>query len=97
MHSDHAGIVYSQVTILTPKSETVTSLHHISVTVAGMPGAPTTLFINGELTKVDTIRIDGLLDFINIEVPDGPLELMVQSRSSQGKLFEASRSIHILG
>jgi len=63
----------AQLVMLDPRPGAVTDLHRITVTLAGKPDSDVSLFINGENRGQDKVRVDGLLDFINIKVPSGPI------------------------
>lgn len=89
--------LFAQVLILDPKENAVSKLNHISVTIAGKAGSQAELFINGVSTASDIIRIDGLLDFLSIEVPAGPVVIRADAVGAGGRLFTAERSIHVLG
>ncbi len=90
-------VIFGQVIILEPKDGAVSRINHISVTIAGKAGAPASLFINNTGTAQEIVRIDGLLDFVNIEVPVGPVIIRVEAEGASGRIFTAERSIHILG
>jgi len=87
----------AQVIIIDPQENATSSLRHISVTIAGKAGSETILFINNTKVASDTIRIDGLLDFVSIEVPEGPVNLRVELTNAAGRLFTAEKNIHVLG
>ena len=83
--------------LLEPKENAISRVNHISVTIAGKAGASAKLFINDSVVVENTIRIDGLLDFINVEVPVGPVNVRVEAMGLAGRTFIAKRSIHVLG
>ncbi len=87
----------AQVVIISPAEESVHQLHRIPVIVSGRPGAEVKLFGNDSLLAQAAIRIDGLLDFLNVEVPSGPVELRVETELGNGRTLEDYRHIHILG
>ena len=89
--------LHSQVVILSPQNESVESLHHVAVIIVGKPGAEAKCYVNGELSQTGIVRIDGKYDFLNIEVPDGPVEIKVESRGARNKMVSAIRKFHILG
>lgn len=89
--------VFGQVIILSPDQGAVTSLHHVAVTVAGKPGAQNKLFMNGEPVTEGQFRIDGLYDFLNVVVPDGPVTLRVEAIGAGDRLFAVEKQIHVLG
>jgi len=92
-----ASAVFAQVIMLEPKDQAVSSLNHISVTIAGKAGSQASLFVNNVEAQSDIIRIDGLLDFLNVEVPAGPVKLRVEAEGAGGRTFTAEKSIHVLG
>lgn len=75
----------------------MTKLHRIAVTIAGKPGTPATLLINDTFVDSAEVRGDGLYDFINVEVPSGPIELKLQSKMKTGMTMTTTRTIHVLG
>ncbi|MEA3287228.1 MAG: hypothetical protein U9Q77_07625, partial [Candidatus Marinimicrobia bacterium] len=92
-----ATAIFAQVIILEPKDGAVSRINKISVTIAGKAGAPATLFINGSEAAHEIIRIDGLLDFLNVEAPAGPVNIKVEAEGASGRIFTAERGIHVLG
>lgn len=89
--------LHSQMVILSPKENSMHSLHHIAITVIGKPGAPTWVYVNGQPADSGQIRIDGKYDFLNINVPDGPVEIRAEAKGVRDKIFKAIRHVHILG
>lgn len=89
--------LFAQVIMLEPKDKAVSKLNHISVTVAGKAGSPAKLYVNDVQIAEDVIRIDGLLDFLNIEVPSGPVILRAEAIGAADRVFKAEKSIHVLG
>lgn len=87
----------AQTLILNPEDHAVTELHHIAVTVMGKPSAETKLFLNNALVSEGKIRIDGIFDFLNISVPDGPILLRVESIGVGNRVYIAEKTIHVLG
>ncbi len=87
----------AQVVMLQPPPNQVTSLHRVSVTVAGKAGVEATLYIDDLVAAKDTIRIDGLLDFLNVEVPSGPVQIKVTALGAGERTYSAERSIHVIG
>ena len=92
-----SAALFGQVLMLEPKDGATSKLNHISVTIAGKAGANATLFVNETEVASNTIRIDGLLDFLNVEVPIGPVSLKVVAEGAGDRLFVAERTIHVLG
>jgi len=87
----------SQIRIKYPDENSVHALHHIAVTVVAKPGAPAWLYINEQLADSGKVRIDGKYDFLNVEVPDGPVTIRTEVRGARNKIYKAIRHVHILG
>lgn len=92
-----SSTLFAQVIMLQPKDGAISRLDHISVTIAGKAGSPAKLFINDSLMMENEIRIDGILDFLNIQVPIGPINIRVEAVGARDKIFTAEKSIHVLG
>ncbi|MCF7801795.1 MAG: hypothetical protein K9N34_07225 [Candidatus Marinimicrobia bacterium] len=91
------GVVRAQMVIVSPPANSVSSSDRIAVTVIGKPGEDATLYINEEETAKGTIRIDGIYDFLNVEVPRGPVHIKVEAPGARNRIFTAERDIHIIG
>ncbi|MBC8376274.1 MAG: hypothetical protein H8E26_09515 [FCB group bacterium] len=89
--------LFAQILMLEPKDNAVSKLNNISVTVAGKAGSPATLFVNDVEVASEVIRIDGLLDFLSVRVPAGPVSLRVEALGVGDKTFTAEKKIHVLG
>ena len=89
--------LFSQILILEPKDNAVSKLNSIAVTVAGKAGSPATLFVNDVEVASEIIRIDGLLDFLSVRVPSGPVTLRVEALGASDRTFTAEKKIHVLG
>lgn len=88
----------SQIEILSPNDSSVIGLNRIAVTVRSIPKTEIELAVNGNSVRRDTIRIDGLLDFLNVEVPAGNIIIEVRQLRRDGTTFQsAKRNLHILG
>jgi len=87
----------AQLVLLQPTPESVTALHHISVTVAGKAGAEVDLLVNGEQRQRGKVRVDGLLDFINVKVPSGEVNITVTAKGRAGRIYSVDRKIHVFG
>jgi hypothetical protein len=92
-----AASLHGQMIIKSPKKNSVLEQHRIGVTVLGKPGAKTWLYVNDVPADSGEIRIDGLYDFLNIEVPDGPIELRTEAVGAGNRLFKAVQQLHIVG
>jgi len=89
--------VFAQVLILEPKDNAVSNLRHVAVTVAGKAGSPVKLYVNDALAAEDVMRIDGMLDFLSVEVPPGPVTLRAEAIGVSDRTFVAEKKIHVLG
>ncbi|NQT62734.1 MAG: hypothetical protein HQ556_07235 [Candidatus Marinimicrobia bacterium] len=89
--------LFAQILMLEPKDNAVSKLNNISVTVAGKAGSPAKLFVNDVEVASEIIRIDGLLDFLSVRVPAGPVTLKVEAVGVGDKIFSAEKKIHVLG
>jgi len=87
----------AQLLILSPEENAVTQLHHIAVTVIGKPSVQVTLFLNDNPVAQGQIRIDGIYDFLNVDMPDGPTTLRVEALGAGNRVFMAERTVHVLG
>jgi len=86
-----------QALILNPHEGSLSNLNRLAVTVMGKPNAPTKLYVNEELAAEGTIRIDGVYDYLNVKVPDGPVKFKVEVVGARNRVFTAERSVHVLG
>jgi len=87
----------AQMVIQSPGENSVHSLQHICVTVIGKPGAPTWLYVNGQRADSGQVRIDGIYDFLNVDVPYGPVEIRAEAKGARDRMYKAVRHVHILG
>jgi len=92
-----SSTIFAQVLILEPKDNAVSNLNRISVTVAGMAGSPVKLFANDALVADGVMRIDGMHDFLSVEVPAGPVTLRAEAVGAGERTFTAEKKIHVLG
>ncbi|MFA6793143.1 MAG: hypothetical protein WCS29_04585 [Candidatus Neomarinimicrobiota bacterium] len=92
-----AGGLQAQMFILNPAENAVSELHRIAVTVMGKPSAEATLYVNNTQVSSGEIRVDGVYDFLNIPVPDGPVTIRVEAPGAGGRIFTAERNMHVLG
>jgi hypothetical protein len=90
---------YGQLIEITdPKDGAVSMLHSQFVTIRSTAGTKTELWVNGELTRKGVVRIDGIEDFLNLDVPDGDVTFEVRLVNPDGSLItSATRKMHILG
>jgi hypothetical protein len=86
-----------QMLIKAPVKNEVIDQNRIAVTVIGKPGEKTWLFVNGVPADSGEIRIDGRYDFLNIEVPVGPIELRAEAVGAGKRVFKAVQNVHIVG
>ena len=91
------SVLPAQMLILNPAENSATNLHHIAISVVGKPSAEAKLYVNNELMSTGKIRVDGVFDFLNINVPDGPVSLRVEALGALNRLYSAERNIHIMG
>ncbi len=89
--------IFAQIIMIEPKDNAVSKLNNISVTVAGKAGSPAKLFVNDVEVASEVIRIDGLLDFLSVRVPAGPVTLRVEALGAADRTFTAEKKIHVLG
>ncbi|MDD4960646.1 MAG: hypothetical protein PHX07_00225 [Candidatus Marinimicrobia bacterium] len=92
-----AGGLHAQMLILNPAENAVSELHRIAVTVMGKPSAEATLYINNNPVSSGELRVDGIYDFLNIPVPEGPVTIRVEAPGAGERIFVAERNIHVLG
>jgi hypothetical protein len=83
--------------MLEPKDNAVSARNTLAVTVAGQAGAPVKLFVNDVEVADEIIRIDGLLDFLSVSVPPGPVTLRAEVVGAGDRIFTAQKNIHVLG
>jgi hypothetical protein len=90
---------FAQLQILTPAQDgTVSSLTRQVVTAQSVSGFDAELYVNGSFAAKRTVRLDGLVDFINVEVPQGDVEFEVRIVNPDGTVaFYEKRTMHILG
>ncbi len=93
------GTASAQLEIVTPAQDsTVSSLTRQAVTARSVSGFDAELYMNGKFALKRVVRLDGLVDFINIEVPQGPVEFEVRIMNPDGTVaFSEKRVMHILG
>ncbi|MCF7824633.1 MAG: hypothetical protein K9N35_10735 [Candidatus Marinimicrobia bacterium] len=92
-----SAVLSAQSVILSPLEDSSTDINHIAVSALGKRNTVATLFVNGEEVAQDTFRIDGIVEFVNIEVPDGPVELKITTIGTTGQSFSTERHIHVIG
>lgn len=89
--------LHGQMIIKHPKKESVIEKERIFVTVLGKPGAKTWLYVNDVPADSGIIRIDGIHDFLSVDVPEGPVTLRAEAIGAGGRLFSAERVVQIVG
>ena len=87
----------AQVILMSPKANEVVPINVIAVTVVGKANAEVDLYINDSFVRMDTVRVDGMLDFLNVNVPYGPVNVKVLTTNAAGREFATERAIHVLG
>ncbi|MBP6671576.1 MAG: hypothetical protein KA247_00425 [Bacteroidetes bacterium] len=93
------GTAYSQLEIVSPAQDsTVSALTRQVVTARSVSGFEAEVYVNGIFALKKVVRMDGLVDFINIEVPQGGVEFEVRIVNPDGTVaFSEKRMMHILG
>ena len=89
--------VSAQMIMRSPKKNVAIEKQRIAVTVVGKVGAKTWIYVNNALADSGKIRIDGKYDFLNIKVPEGPVELRTEAVGAGNRIFKATRRVHIVG
>ena len=93
-----SSLATAQLEIVSPKNGTVSILHSQAVTVRSIPFSSVDLYINGRIVKTAEVRVDGLVDFLNVTVPSGDVRIDVASKGSDLLSSpERSRTIHVVG
>ncbi len=88
----------AQLEILAPANGTVSTLHSQTVTAKTMAGFDAQIWVNGNLAMKGKVRPDGIIDFINVQVPSGDDTLLVRLVNPDGsEIFSDTRMIHVLG
>ncbi|HEX2191310.1 MAG TPA: hypothetical protein VHG51_20535, partial [Longimicrobiaceae bacterium] len=85
------------VAIVAPTDGTVIGTNRLYVGVRGEPGAPVRLYDGGRLLGEGTLRPDGALDFIGVEVAPGPHRLRVWTLNSWKRERWDSVAVHRSG
>jgi hypothetical protein len=90
---------FAQLQILTPAQDGMVSpLTRQVVTAQSVSGFDAELYVNGTFAQRRAVRQDGLVDFINVEVPQGNIEFEVRIVNPDGTVaFYEKRTMHILG
>ena len=92
------NVVAQMIQILTPSNGTVSKLHSQVVTAKGWEGFDAQLWMNGTLAQSGKIRQDGIIDFMNVNVPSGDVKFEARLVNPDGSIVENdSVKIHILG
>ncbi len=84
-----------RLTIITPQQNEVSMMTRQAVIINGTPGIKVALSVNGVAVDTGTVRTDGVYDFLNISVKQGPVTFSVAAISSSNETD--SVSIHISG
>jgi len=85
------------VRIEAPADGLVSYRDRIAVIARGFPGAPMTLWVNGEAVDTLTVRADMKADFLNVSVPPGPVAVAVTQAAPGGGAVADSVGIHVVG
>jgi hypothetical protein len=87
----------AQIQIESPLEGSASALTRQAVIVKGWPSTDAELYVNGTLAMKDKIRIDGIVDFLNVEVEPGDVVFEVRMVNPDGsRISSATRTIHIL-
>ena len=94
-----AASASAQVEIISPAQDsTVSALTRQAVTARSVAGFDAELWVNGVFAMKKAVRKDDLVDFINVEVPQGPVEFEVRIVNPDGSVaFFEKRTMHVLG
>ena len=89
---------FGQIRIISPKKGSVSALNRQAVTVQAPPNSSVQLLMNDVTIRTDVVRIDGLLDFLNIEVPEGDVQFKVNLLDKLNNIKASDEiKMHILG
>jgi len=84
--------------VVSPEENSVSMLHSQAVIVRAPAGSAVELYVNGRFMKSDIARIDGVVDFLNIEVPAGDVNFDIRMPHADSTVNgSVNRRIHILG
>jgi hypothetical protein len=92
-----AASLRGQMIIKSPPKNSALEQKHVAVTVIGKAGAKAWLYVNNVPADSGKIRIDGKYDFLNVKVPDGPVELRAEAVGAGDRIFKAVQQVHIVG
>lgn len=91
-----AGALQAQMLkIVSPEKNSVSLMTRQAVIVSGRPNTNVVLYANGAAVDSAAIRPDGVADFLNIPVLQGPVLFVVKSNNGVGE--SDSVKIHIAG
>lgn len=85
------------VRVFSPADGTVVTTNRTYVGVQGEPGAQVRLFAGGRQVGEATLRPDGRMDFVNVEIAEGPQAIRVWMRNSWGTERWDSIAVHRSG
>jgi len=90
---------YAQmIQIISPSNGTVSKLHNQVVTAKGWDGFDIQLWVNGSLAQTGKVRPDGVIDFMDVNVPSGDVKIETRIVNPDGSLIDVdSVKLHILG
>ncbi|MFZ4622320.1 MAG: hypothetical protein ACOYNS_17290, partial [Bacteroidota bacterium] len=93
------GTAFAQLEIISPAQDsTVSGLTRQVVTARSVSGFDAEIYVNGVFALKRVVRLDGLVDFINVPVPQGDVEFEVRIVNPDGTVaFAEKRMMHILG
>ena len=85
------------VAFFAPVDGTVLATDRLFVGVRGEPGRPVTLFDGDSMLANGTTRLDGVHDFINVQLGAGPHRLRARLDNSWGQARWDSATVHVNG
>ncbi len=86
------------IKITYPEDGTISSLRSQAVVAKGWVGFDAELWVNGVQAKRGAIRTDGVIDFVNVQVPNGEVVLEARLVNPDGSpIGSDSIKIHVLG
>ena len=86
------------IQIVSPANNSVSELNSQTITAKGWAGFNAELWVDNQLVQKGTVRIDGIIDFINVPAPSGNRKFEARLVNPDGSVIDAdSISLHILG
>ena len=86
------------IQIVSPANNSVSEYNSQTITAKGWAGFNAELWVDNKLAQKGTVRIDGIIDFINVQVPSGNRKFETRLVNPDGSVIDAdSIALHILG